>query len=98
MAHDNLLKMFKDALGNGAVEKIWRPGEPWALAVTRGLRERDEYCFLLENFMFAAHELIATAKGESCACGNPGCTETADAWRLLEEAGQKAYEALKEKP
>ena len=50
---DHLTQKFQTALGHGANEHAWHPGEHWALAVLRGLQERDRYREALENIKAA---------------------------------------------
>ena len=46
---DHITIELQAALGDGADQEAWHPGEHWVLAVRRGLTERDRFRDALES-------------------------------------------------
>lgn len=80
-------RKIMDAAGNNFIAGKWHDTRPEAALLDQLSAHRET----IENLMEAAHNLLAIARSEDCACGGEGCTETADAWKALELAGRDAH-------
>ena len=83
-----------EAAGNNFIAGKWHDARPEAALLDQLAAYREA----LDNFMEAAHNLLAVARSEDCACGNEGCRETAEAWCALEAAGRVAHALINPEP